>query len=237
MKEILLNKEVKIISSDRTGGVSGGAYKSLNLGLHVGDNPLNVEKNREIFASYFGANAKELCFMEQIHGSFVAAAKKDDTPKADALITQDKSLILCVMSADCAPVILYDSDKKAVAAIHAGRKGAFLDIITAAILSMKRDFKSETENMQAFIGPSIKSCCYEIEGEVLKEAMTRFSSALQEREGRWFLDLQKIIIAQLIANGVTNITADNTCTCCDKNYFSYRRDGICGRNVTGVKIL
>ncbi|MDR2100009.1 MAG: peptidoglycan editing factor PgeF [Campylobacteraceae bacterium] len=237
MKEVFLDKSFQVIVSDKTGGVSTGVYESLNLGLHVGDNLSHVQKNREIFASYFGANTKDLCFMEQVHGVLVVNAKRGETPKADALITNKRDLVLCVMSADCMGVILYDNDKKAVAAIHAGRKGAFANIVTNTILAMEREFGSKRENIHSFIGAGIKSCCYEIKDEVLKEAQKSFSWALHERWGRWFLNLPSIIKSQLITNGVKKIIYDDTCTCCDKNYFSYRRDGVCGRFATGVKIL
>ncbi|MDR1007927.1 MAG: peptidoglycan editing factor PgeF [Campylobacteraceae bacterium] len=235
MRKIVAQEWIKIIKSDRAGGVSEGAFHSLNLALHTGDEPLRVNKNREIFASYFGVSAKELCFMEQIHSSSVVVARKGETPKADALITQEKNLILCVMVADCVPVILYDNDKKAVAAIHAGRKGIFTDIITNACEAMRTEFG--TKALNAYIGASIRSCCYEIQGEVLSEAMKRFAYALKSIDGRYFLSLQTIIKKQLYENGIVNIADGGICSCCDKNYFSYRRDGVCGRFAVGVKMI
>jgi YfiH family protein len=232
MREIFA-QGVKIIVGDRVGGVSTGVYKSLNLGFHVGDDPLNVEKNREIFASYFNVSAKKLCFMKQIHSSLVTTAKKEKMLKADALITSDKDLVLCVMVADCVPVILYD--KKAVAAVHAGRKGIFSGIIANVCTAMRSEFGAK--DLNAYIGASIRSCCYAIQGEVLDEAAKRFAYALKNRGGRYFLSLQAILKKQLNENGVTNIADDNICTCCDENYFSYRREGVCGRFGVGVKIL
>ncbi|MDR0665958.1 MAG: peptidoglycan editing factor PgeF [Campylobacteraceae bacterium] len=237
MREVFTQEWVKIIASDRAGGVSADAYESLNLGFHVGDKPLNVEKNREIFASYFDVSVKELCFMEQIHGSLATMAKKEQTLKTDALITQEKNLVLCVMVADCVPVILYDNDKKAAAAVHAGRKGIFSDIISNTVLAMKNSFKSSSKDIGAYIGVSIRSCCYEIQGEILNEAKDRFSYALSGKEGRHFLSLQTIVKKQLHENGVVNIIDENVCSCCDKNYFSYRREGVCGRFAVGVKIV
>ncbi|MDR2790275.1 MAG: peptidoglycan editing factor PgeF [Campylobacteraceae bacterium] len=237
MKKIFLHEAVQVVLSDKTGGVSEGAYKSLNLGLHVGDKPLSVEKNREIFASYFGVSANELCFMEQVHGSFASVAKKGETLKADALITREKNLVLCVMVADCAPVILYDNDKKAVAAVHAGRKGIFSGIIANTVSAMQREFGSEPKNMRSYIGVSIRSCCYEIRGEVLSEAAERFAYAVESRNGRHFLSLHTILKKQLYKSGVKDIIDDKICACCDENYFSYRREGACGRFGAGVKIL
>jgi YfiH family protein len=231
MREIFAHR-VKIIVSDRFGGVSEGRYESLNLGLHVGDDPLKVEKNREIFASYFGASSKELCFMEQMHSSIVKKAKRGETPEADALISADRGLVLCVMVADCVPVILYSA--QAVAAVHAGRKGVFSDIIANACEAMRTKFGAKEIN--AYLGVSIRSCCYEIRGEVLSEAMERFPYALKSQDGRYFLSLQTILKKQLNENGVVNIIDENVCSCCDRNYFSYRRDGVCGRFAVGVKV-
>ncbi|MDR0579943.1 MAG: peptidoglycan editing factor PgeF [Campylobacteraceae bacterium] len=236
MRGIFLHNNVKIIQSDKTSGVSNGKYESLNLGLHVEDNPSHVNKNREIFASFFGVNTSELCFMEQTHSNNAVLIKTNDTPAADALITQEKNLVLCIMIADCVPVILFDIKNSAIAAIHAGRKGTFSDIITNTINAMAYNFKTKTENIKAFIGASIKSCCYEVKNEVAKEAKEKFAFALEKRNERYFLNLQDIIKSQLSKNGVNDILQDDTCTCCDKRYFSYRRDGICGRFAVGVKL-
>jgi YfiH family protein len=236
MREIFLHDNVKIVQSDRAGGVSKGKYESLNLGLHVGDNPLYVNKNREIFAAFFDVDVSKLCFMEQIHGNNIAFIETNSIPKADALITQEKSLVLCVMVADCVPVVLFDTKNSAIAAIHAGRKGVFSDIVTNSVNMMKSHFKTKAENIKAFIGASIKSCCYEVRDEVAKETKERFAFAIKERDEKYFLSLQEIIKSQLNKNGIGDILHDNICTCCDKRYFSYRRDGICGRFAVGVKL-
>ncbi|MDR0407718.1 MAG: peptidoglycan editing factor PgeF [Campylobacteraceae bacterium] len=236
MREIFLHDNVKIVQSDRFGGISEGRYESLNMGMHVGDNPLHVEKNRESFASFFGFDIKNLCFMEQVHSNNVVLIKTNNTPKADAMITKNKGLILCVMTADCAPVILFDAKNSIAAAIHAGRKGAFLDIITDTTQAMRHNFKTQEQDIRAFIGASIGVCCYEIKGEVMQKASEKFAFALEKRGEKYFLDLQKIIKSQLNKNGIVDILHENICTCCDKKYFSHRREGLCGRFVTAVKI-
>lgn len=236
MREIFLHDDIKIVQSDRVSGVSNGKYESLNLGLHVGDNPLHVNSNREIFAAFFGVDISRLCFMEQIHSNNAVLIKTNSTPKADALITQEKNLVLCVMVADCVPVILFDAKNSVIAAIHAGRKGVFTDIITNTINVMVHNFRTKAENIKAFVGASIKSCCYEVKDEVVKEAKDKFAFALEIRDGKYFLGLQEIIKLQLGKNGIDNTLHDNVCTCCDKRYFSYRRDGACGRFAVGVKL-
>jgi YfiH family protein len=236
MREVFLHDNIKVVESDRFGGVSEGGYSSLNLGLHVGDKCLHVNKNREIFASFFGADVKKLCFMEQTHSDNVAVVKTNCTPKADAMITQNKDLVLCVMAADCVPIVLFDTKNSVAAVIHAGRKGVFSDIVTNTIKAVRHNFKTKTEDIKAFIGASIKSCCYEIKNEIINEAKEGFAFALEKRDEKYFLDLQKIIKSQLNKNGVEDILHEGICTSCDKRYFSHRRDGLCGRFVVAAKI-
>ncbi|MDR1555270.1 MAG: peptidoglycan editing factor PgeF [Campylobacteraceae bacterium] len=236
MREIFLHEDIQVVESDRFGGVSKGRYESLNLGLHVGDEPLNVNKNREIFASFFDADVAQLCFMEQVHGNSAIFIDTNSTPKADAIIAKNRDLILCVMVADCVPVVLFDAKNSIIAAVHAGRKGVFSDIITNTVSIMRHDFETKPENVKAFIGASINACCYEIKDEVAKEAKEKFAFALEKRDEKYFLNLQKITKLQLNKNSITDILHEDICTSCDKRYFSYRRDGICGRFGIGVKI-
>lgn len=237
MREICLHENIKVIVSNRFGGVSKGAYESLNLGLHVGDNPLNVLKNREIFASFFDANMEDLCFMEQTHSSKARVVESAVLSHSDAIITQQKNIVLCVMSADCVPVILFDQKTKTAAAIHAGRNGAFLNIIANTLSVMKENFGSNPTNIIAFLGASVRSCCYEIQSEILKTAKKDFGYALEKQGKKWFLDIQQIIKTQLQDNGILSIKDDNVCTCCNEDYFSYRREKNCGRFATGIKII
>lgn len=234
MREIKTPKGVRVIVSDRFGGASRGVYESLNLGFHVGDDEKAVEKNRKTFASFFGVGIENLCFMEQIHGRGVEVVNSNAHVKADGIITQNRDLVLCVMVADCVPIILFDNENGVVCAVHAGRKGAFLNITSNAIVTMRERLKASSIN--AFLGPSVKSCCYEIKDEILCEAREKFAFAIEEREGGYFLDLRKIVKKQLRENGVESITDDDICVCCDKRYFSYRRDGVCGRFAVGVKL-
>ncbi|MDR3346127.1 MAG: polyphenol oxidase family protein, partial [Campylobacteraceae bacterium] len=200
MREVALCEGVKVVITDKHGGVSQSPYESLNLGLHVGDEAANVEKNREIFAASFGVSAKQLCFMEQLHGCEVKLANGSGKIYSDALITQRRDLVSCGMVADCVPVVLFDAKNRASAAIHAGRAGAFLDIVTNTIAAMRANFKTDAKDISAFMGASIRSCCYEIQGEVVREARAKFDFAVEKRGERYFLDLQKIIKKQLNKN-------------------------------------
>lgn len=237
MKNIDLHSDVKIVLSDKSGGVSKDKYKSLNLGLHVGDDALSVNKNREIFASEFNSNLDNLVFMNQVHSNSVLVVQKNGNYICDGLITNSKDLTLCVMVADCAGVIMYDAKTKVVAALHVGRKGAFLGIITKAFQKMQTTFGSKSEDIHAFISPHIRDCCYEIDGKVLKEAQKKCNFALTKRGNRAFLSLEEMIYKEFETLNITHVKKEKICTSCDANYFSYRRDGVTGRFGIGVKIL
>lgn len=109
----------------RLGGVSEEKFISLNLGDHVGDEPKNVAKNREILASKLGIDASRLKFMKQIHSNRVEILRKidDEIPPCDGLVTNLKGVALCVMVADCSPILLIDKKRDVIAAVHAGRAG------------------------------------------------------------------------------------------------------------------
>lgn len=103
MKNINLHPKIKVILSDRFGGVSNQNYDSLNLALHVNDNILHVERNREIFASYFNTKVSNLVFMNQVHSDGIKVIENNQIHDTDAILTTNKNLVLCVMVADCAP--------------------------------------------------------------------------------------------------------------------------------------
>ncbi|MDR0468227.1 MAG: peptidoglycan editing factor PgeF [Campylobacteraceae bacterium] len=237
MRDIALHKEIKIVLSNRFGGVSKKPYESLNLGLHVGDNGSCVQKNRDIFASHFNLDSDSLIFMNQVHSDKVIYVKEKGKFTCDGVITQDRNLALCAMVADCVPVVLYDSKNRVSSAIHAGREGAFLNIVLKTLQKMREDFNSQSQDVFVYIGPHIKKCCYEINNEILEDAKKRFGFAVDKRGDRCFLDLEAIVLKQLNDYGVLHIKNENICTCCDNDYFSYRRDRVTGRFVVGVKIL
>lgn len=239
MKNISLHEDIQIVLSNRHNGVSCDNFASLNIASHVGDKSSHVEKNRAIFANYFdGGN---LIFMNQIHSDNVQIINNitQTNVSADAILSNKKSLILCVVVADCIPIVLYDKKNKVVAIIHAGRAGCFLNIIAKTLQTLNQNFKTVNSDILVYIGPFIGKCCYQISNEILKEAKSNFSYALNEKDGKYFLDIGEIAKKQLIENGILskNILFENVCTCCDKNFFSYRRDGKCGRFAVGVKIL
>ncbi len=207
------------------GGVSKKPFKSLNLALHANDNPLHVRKNRQILQEKF--SLKRLVFMDQIHSNKCEVISNfNQTPTCDAIITNKSNLTLCVLVADCIPLLFYDKNNHAIAAIHAGRAGVFGQIAKEALQTMNKHYGTKASQIRAILGPSIKQCCYELSGEVLKYAKENYFSHVRKNR----LDIRGILLSQLENLGVFDIEDVSTCTCCDENYFSYRKDGITGRN-------
>lgn len=208
--------------SSRFGGVSKAPFDSLNLGFHVGDESRAVEQNRELLKHEIGANA--LVFMEQIHGDKICEITSENLsqilefpPRCDALFTRLSGVGLCVMVADCAPIIAIDEAQGIIAAIHAGRAGVCERILSKTIKAMK----SAPSELKIIIGPHIKGSCYEV-GEM---DLGEFNAY---KKGRFF-DITAALRAEINALGVKNYEISEICPHCDKNYFSYRRDKITGR--------
>jgi YfiH family protein len=211
--------------TDRTGGKSTGAFLSNNLATHVGDDHATALANRTLLEVELGFPIQ---FMDQVHGSVVASIGSEivATPTADALLTQAKGIGLAVMVADCIPLLL--SNSKSVAAVHVGRKGLMNEVAMGAIQAMRAIDPSE---ITAIVGPSICGRCYEVSQDVFDEVSGKFPlSASQTRDGGIALDLSRALIAQLQASGV-QVLDDGRCTVENKNLYSYRRDGVTGRQV------
>ena len=192
--------------TDRTGGISTGAFGSLNLALHVEDDPTVVLENRRLLEEQLGQSIQ---YMEQVHGDSVAliGASTSDMPTADALLTQQSGIALAVMVADCIPLLL--SNAGAVAAVHVGRRG-LLNGVSINTLNKLRSLDSSP--VTAVIGPSICGSCYEVSQEIFNEVTDRYpASSARTPSGGFSLDLAKALTLELIENGVTVID-ESRCT-------------------------
>ena len=210
--------------SSRFGGVSKAPFDTLNLGFHTGDAAAAVAKNRELLKREIKAGS--LVFMEQIHSDYVLEVTSENlsnfaktAPKCDALFTRLLNVGLCVMVADCAPIIVSDEKQGIIAAIHAGRAGVCAKILSKCVLAMK----SEPKDLKIIIGAHIKGSCYEIGDMNLGE--------FNAYKNGGFFDITAALRAEINALGVKNYEISEICSHCDKNYFSYRRDGKTGRFV------
>ena len=204
--------------TDRRGGESLGVYESLNLALHVGDDPAVVNANREKIGS--------AQFMNQVHGDHIEVidAVSLDIPTCDGLITKSSSVSLAVMVADCIPLLLIS--KKVVGAIHVGRAGLVNRIALKAIDLMRSLGAIE---IHAVLGPSICGSCYEVPFQMQQDVIADHPRAFATtRKGTPGLDLPKALIADLVAAGVT-YEASTICTFEDELYFSHRRQNPTGR--------
>jgi YfiH family protein len=228
----------------KSGGKSLAPYSSLNLAFHVGDNPLSVETNHQLLAKKLSYEKRTLVHMKQIHSNIVKIVTENDNfetpPTCDALITNKKNIPLMVMVADCSAVLFYDEKQKVIAVAHAGRAGAFKNIVQNVVSSFALNFHSQSKDIQVSIGPSIGACCYEVGDEIYEEAKKlELEYALHRKNGRYFLDVNKILKTQLLEAGVKkeHIEMSHECTCClHEKYFSYRASGVCGR-FCGILIL
>ena len=219
--------------TNRFGGVSQIPYDSLNLALHVGDNPINVLKNRSLLARENGFYIDNLIFMEQSHGDNIQVIKDSSInhiKNCDSLITDVKNIPLMVMVADCIPILLYDPVKNVISVVHSGRNGSFKEIVKKTVLKMVEEFGVDASDILVYFGPSINKCCYEI-GKEIADIVKK--SYIERRGSKLYLDLQSMNKDQLLSVGVSkdNIEISSTCTCCNKDYFSYRREGVTGRFV------
>ncbi len=204
--------------TDRRGGESLGVYESLNLALHVGDEPLTVASNRSVIG--------DVQFMNQVHGDeiVIVDSVSSNVPTCDGLITTKPNLQLAVMVADCIPLLLIS--KEAVGAIHVGRAGLVNQIALKGI-DMMRSVGSQ--EIHAILGPSICGQCYEVPFEMQQDVMQAHPRAFATtRKGTPALDLPQALIAVLISAGVS-YEASTICTFEDEMYFSHRRQNPTGR--------
>ena len=167
-------KKINHCFFSRKNGFSKGVYKSLNCGKGSKDNKKNIHKNLNFVAKKIGVERNKLILMHQTHSNKVVEIKKKNYRKkiiADAMITKMKGIALGVLTADCVPIILYDIKNEIIGCVHAGWKGAFLDIIKKTILRIK---KINSDNkIYASVGPCIDKKNYEVDLKFYKKFLER----------------------------------------------------------------
>ncbi len=256
----LFDKEETIVhfSTTREGGVSSGSYASLNTGNFSDDSPLNIHENRERIARLFYTPMKNFIIPHQTHGTKVLTVDKDflslDQPSAieamygvDAVITDEKGLFLCVTTADCVPILLFDKEKGAIAAIHAGWKGTVGRIVENSLSEMGRQYGTSAGDLIVGMGPAISQQHYEA-GDELVEAFREGGFDLSDRavnyrearSGKWHIDLTEINRRELVRLGIPESQVEVSGLCTFENrelFFSARRQTIhSGRMLTGIKL-
>ena len=221
-------------STIRHGGVSQGVYGTMNLGAHVGDDPAAVVENRRRFVSMCGLD-NEPEWLNQVHGVNVRVSGDDTAADADAAIGCDPGESVAVLTADCLPVLLCSLDGAEFAAIHCGWRGLAAGIIGITVSQMS----TAPDSLMAWFGPAISQSAFEVGGEVRGAFLSRDPAGEAcfepNSRGRWQADLYGLARQQLGAAGLTLVYGGGSCTYGDKDrFFSYRRDGQCGRMATFV---
>ncbi|MFC9252822.1 peptidoglycan editing factor PgeF [Amycolatopsis thailandensis] len=230
---------VRRVVTTRAGGASRPPYDTFNLGDHVGDDAGDVYANRKRLATELGLTEDRLAWMEQVHGRTATVVDGSETSAAeatDALVTAQTGLALVVLVADCVPLMLADAEAGVVAAVHAGRVGARVGVVPAAIEAM-RSLGAEPARTEALLGPAICGDCYEVPADMAADVEKHVpGSACKTRKGTPGLDLRAGLWRQLADLGVGKIGVDPRCTNEDKTLFSFRRDGTTGR-IAGITWL
>ncbi len=217
---------------------------NLNLALHVGDAAEKVASNRQLFADALGLDASRFTTCQQVHGDKIkivtekeagsgAADYNESIVGVDALITEVSNVPLLLFYADCVPVILADSETGAIGIVHAGWRGTVAEIARKTAKAMQDSFGSRARDLLAAIGPSIGSCCYEVDDFVRQKATGYEDCFIPNGQGKYKLDLWTMNTRQLIDAGLMqeNIAVAGICTCHNNElFFSYRAEqGITGR--------
>ena len=218
----------------RLGGVSGPPYDSLNLGGHVGDAPEAVAENRRLVREELELS-EEPVWLQQVHGTRVVEI--DGTapvaPVADAAVTRRVGVACAVLVADCIPVLFAAHDGSIVGAAHAGWRGLAGGVLEATVAAMSA-LGADPTRISAWLGPGIGQDSFEV-GDEVRAAFVGHDARPSEEflpnpRGKWQCDLVALARSRLAAVGLTDVTGGEFCTYADKKrFFSYRRDGQCGR--------
>jgi hypothetical protein len=237
---------VRALQTTRDGGVSVGTYATFNLGDHVGDDPVDVARNRALLRA---ALPSDPVWLKQVHGNFVADADRTvGVPDADASVARKACVICAVMTADCLPLLLCDEAGTVVAAAHAGWRGLAGGVVDATVKAMN----VAPERLLVWLGPAIGPAVFEV-GEEVRQAfmahdpeaakafvpatafhaqnsqlLTPHSSPLTNN--KWLADIYLLARQRLALLGVKRVYGGGLCTYADaERFYSYRRDQATGR--------
>ena len=222
------NPVVRALVTTRSGGVSNGAYASMNLGDAVGDVARNVAENRRRLGTCLPSQP---VWLRQVHGNAVVNAAHITQPtEADASTATVANIVCAIMAADCLPVLLCDRAGSVVAAAHAGWRGLSSGVIENSVNAMA----VSPAELMAYLGPAIGPTAFEVGADVYTAFARhdpRALSAFREHsKGKWFADLFTLARQRLQAAGVTAVYGGSDCTYSNpERFFSHRRDRVSGR--------
>ena len=246
-----IDRRVTAFSSTRHGGYSQGNYGDFNVNRYCGDDPEAIARNRKLLCKTLDISEDRLVMPHQVHGTGISQigrtffmlspdSRQTALEGIDALMTNQTDICIGVSTADCIPIIIYDSEHHAAAAIHSGWRGTVKNIVEATVEAMARAYHSRAEKLKAVIGPGISLNNFEVGDEVyeqFQEAGYPMEEIAQRRD-KWHIDLWRCCQLQLEATGIpaAQIQTAGICTYEQyEDYFSARRLGIdSGRILTGI---
>lgn len=229
------------------GGSSRAPYSSANQAAHVGDDPRAVLANRTRLAATLGVPASQMTYMHPEHGRGVAVigptgqAPTGVAPGAeilgvDALVSATPGVGLVALAADCVPVLLASSQPAVIAAVHCGWRGLEVDVVGAALAAMAQ-LGAGPAGIRAWLGPAICGNCYAVPRERAEQVAAVAPAAVGTAgDGQPSLDLRAGLCARLAAAQVACELVGG-CTHCDDRLFSYRREGLTGRQAGAIALV
>ena len=232
---------VKAVVSTRAGPLNQPPYDGFNTALHVGDNPGDVARSRQVFLQKVNARRAPQ-WLDQVHGADVVEARDDQQVRtADACFTREQDLICTLHTADCLPVLFCDRAGQQVAAAHAGWRGLVAGVLENTLAS----FDQPGVDVLCWLGPAISQPYFEVGPEMRAQFLASQdvppeaflpSGRVSEQGEHYLADLFLLAKARLRAQGVQQIHGGNYCTYSDPRFFSYRRQNPTGRILSAIWI-
>ncbi|WP_344838223.1 peptidoglycan editing factor PgeF [Kribbella ginsengisoli] len=227
---------VRFAFTDRFGGASQPPYGELNLGSAQGDEASAIAENFRLVATEFGVAPERVIRVNQVHGPDVHVVGPGDIaidprPRADAMVTTQSDVVLCVRAADCLPVLLADQTNGVIGAAHSGRKGLYVGVVPATVKAMRA---LGAEHITAVLGPYACGNCYEVPADMRAEVAERVPASYAETSwGTPSIDVAAGVAAQLAELDCTVVKA-TACTIESENLYSYRREGAVSGRMAGL---
>lgn len=223
---------------------------TFSLALHTGEDIEHIVANRKRLSNLLNSDeALHYIVANQTHSDHIKIITQKETKgwqsledaieDCDALVTNVKGVVLNILTADCVPILLYDKEKKVIAAIHAGWKGTHMHIASKTVRKMADIYGCNPKDIIAGIAPSIGRCCYEV-GEDVAQYFFDTPEGFTSKDEKYMLDLPFVNKQQLLVAGLKeeNIEMSHICTACDvERFFSYRKEqGCSGRFMSMIGI-
>lgn len=224
-------RNIRAATTLRPGGSSSGAFASLNMAMHVGDEDERVKQNRLTVKNLLQLPV-EPSWLEQIHGNdIIKASATGRLERADASYSDETGIVCAVMTADCLPLLMCSSEGKQVAAVHAGWRGLLAGIITQTVATFN------DRDLLVWLGPAIGPDCFEVGSEVrnafLEKAPACTDAFKPGKQDKWLADIYQLARIELTGLGIRRIYGGHFCTYTDaERFYSYRRESKTGRMAT-----